>query len=301
MADAQMAAYHTYGHDVVGVSAILGIVHSFGGTVVYPEQSSPYITGQLIKEFSDLDELVPREPYQDPHLRSCFQAAEILLDQLGSEVPITIGLRAPFSTAATLRGVETFLRDLYYNPEFAHQLLQFTLERIKSVVKAAIHLGAVISISDPVSSGSLIGPKHYLEYSYPYTKELIKVVKEAGGEAPTLHICGNTKKIWQAMADTGAGILSIEDKIDLREIKEAVGKQVIIAGNIRPTEAMFLGKPQDVIADVRKGLEQAHDNPKGYIVQLGCALPIDTPSANMHALVNAVRQYGRYPLSSESR
>ncbi|HBC91732.1 MAG TPA: uroporphyrinogen decarboxylase, partial [Pelotomaculum sp.] len=83
--------------------------------------------------------------------------------------------------------------------------------------------------------GSLIGPKQYKEFSFPYMKELVEAVKEAGGAPPTLHICGNTKKIWQAMADTGAAVLSIEDKIDLSEIKHAVGDRVMIAGNIRPT------------------------------------------------------------------
>jgi len=299
MAEAQLAAYKTYGHDTVGVSAILGIVHALGGQVRYPEQSSPYITGQRIKEFSDVEELAPIDIYKDQYLALCFEAAKILIDKIGAEVPIHIGLRAPYSTAATLRGVETFSRDLYYNPEFVHKLLQRTLESIIPVVQAAVQLGAEVSISDPVASGSLISPKHYREYAAPYAKALITAITEAGGTAPTLHICGNTKKIWRDMADTGAGILSIEDKIDLAEVKAAVGEQVIIAGNIRPTEAMYLGTPDDVVADVKQGLRQAFDNPKGYIVQLGCGLPIDTPAHNMHALVGAVRKYGQRSCTSE--
>lgn len=299
MAEAQIAAYKTYGHDEIGVMAILGIVHSVGGKVVYLDEGSPYITGQLIKDAADLERLTPPVTITDEHLKVYFSATEILLEKLGKEVPVTISIRAPFSTAATLRGVDAFLRDLYYQPEFAHQILRFALASMIPVIKAATQLGAIIAISDPIASGSLVSPKHYKEYAFPYAQELIAAIKQSGGKSPTLHICGNTKKIWSLMADTGAGALSIEDKIDLAEAKRIVGERVIIAGNIRPTEAMYQGKPEDVVADVKKGLSQAYDNPKGYIVQMGCALPIDTPPANIHALMGAVRKYGQYPFEPE--
>lgn len=252
----------------------------------------------MVKEDADLDRLPPLHR-ENEHLQLCFRAAEILLDKLGGEVSVAIGLRAPFSTAATLRGVEPFMRELYFKPEQVHRLLQLTLDNLITVVNVIVKLGAAVSISDPVASGSLISSRHYREFALPYTQKLIAAVKAAGGSAPTLHICGNTKKIWAAMADTGAGTLSVEDNIDLTEIKQAVGDRVIIAGNIRPAEAMYLGKPADVAADVKKGLRQAFDSPKGYIVQLGCGLPIDTPPANIHALISAVRQYGRYPVNPE--
>jgi uroporphyrinogen decarboxylase len=299
MAEAQIAAYRTYGHDTVGVGALLGIVHALRCEVIYPEQSTPYISDHYIKEPADLDRLAPLERRKNRHLSLCFQAAGIILDQIGDEAPVSVGVRGPFSTAANIRGVENFLRDLYHRPEFAHRLLRFTLENIIPVVRETIGLGAVVNISDPVASGSLIGPKQYQEFAMPYAKELISAAIEMGGAPPTLHICGNTKRIWPAMADTGAGVLSIEDKIDLAQVKQAVGDRVIIAGNVRPTNAMYLGKPEDVVADVKQGLRQAYDSPKGYIVQMGCALPVDTPPENVHAFVAAVHKYGQCPLNPE--
>lgn len=299
MAEAQIAAYRTYGHDAVGVAATLGIVEALGGKVAYPAQGSPYIAEHVVREISDFERLDYTNIENSEHLWPCFGAAQMLIEALGDEVSVSIGARGPFSTAANLRGVENFLRDLYVHPEFAHRLLRFALDSIIPVIKKAIALGAAVGFSDPVSSGSLIGPKQYVEFSLPYMKELIDAVKEAGGNPPTLHICGNTKRIWRAMADTGAGALSVEDKIDLSETKQAVGSRVTIAGNIRPTEAMYLGGPEDVVEDVKQGLRQAYDNPKGYIVQMGCGLPIDTPPENLHALVGAVRKYGRYPLDPE--
>jgi uroporphyrinogen decarboxylase len=59
---------------------------------------------------------------------------------------------------------------------------------------------------------------------------------------------------------------------------------------------MYLGTPDDVRANTLECLAKGWDTPKGYILGLGCGLPIDTPSENIHALVNAAREYGRWPI-----
>ena len=117
-------------------------------------------------------------------------------------------------------------------------------------------------------------------------------MKEAGDAHPMLHICGNTTKIWEEMADTGAGILSLDNIVDLEAAKKAVGDRVTIMGNVRPTETMLFGTPQDVEENVVECIARAADSPKGYIMALGCGLPLHTPSDNIHALVAANRKHG---------
>jgi len=84
--------------------------------------------------------------------------------------------------------------------------------------------------------------------------------------------------------------------VDIGEAKTAVGDRVALLGNIRPTEVMYLGKPDDVRRNVRECLSKGWDSPKGYILGLGCGLPINTPPDNIHALVGAAREYGQWPL-----
>ena len=110
-----------------------------------------------------------------------------------------------------------------------------------------------------------------------------------------LYICGNTGKNWQLMADTGAGALSLDNVIDLAQAKRAVGDRITLTGNIHPTETMFLGTPALVEENVKDCLRRAWDTPKGFILAMGCALPIDTPPANIHSLVGAAREFGCFP------
>ena len=102
------------------------------------------------------------------------------------------------------------------------------------------------------------------------------------------------------MVDAGAGLLSIDNQVDLAEAKHAVGDRAVLVGNIRPTETMYLGKPPDVEENARECLRKAYDNPKGYILALGCGLPIQTPPENIHALRDSARKYGQYPLNPEN-
>jgi uroporphyrinogen decarboxylase len=84
--------------------------------------------------------------------------------------------------------------------------------------------------------------------------------------------------------------------VDIGEAKVRVGDKVALLGNVRPTTVMYLGTPDDVRDNAKECLAKAWDSPKGYILGLGCGLPIDTPPANLHALVQAAREYGRWPL-----
>jgi len=76
------------------------------------------------------------------------------------------------------------------------------------------------------------------------------------------------------------------------EAKQLVGDRVRLMGNVKPSEVMLQGTPQDVRKAVFECALKAYDNPKGYIVASGCSLPTETPFENIHAMMDAVREIG---------
>jgi len=296
MARGQAAAFRCYGHDAVGVGpGSTGIAEAAGSRVVFPAWSTPYVAEYAVKEPGDLLRLVIPDPLRAGRFPQFLEALERLVDQVGDEVPVGLTLGGPVSTAANLRGTERFMRDITRDPAFAHRLLEYALNITVPFVREAAKLPVGFTIVDPVSSGSLISPAVYRDFAYPYQRRLIAEITAASGRRPVLHICGNTGKNWQLMADTGAGALSLDNVIDLAQAKRAVGERITITGNIHPTETMFLGTPSLVEENVKDCLRRAWDSPNGFILAMGCALPIDTPPANIHALVGAARDFGRYP------
>jgi len=296
MAKGQIAAWRRYGADAVNTGpGLTGIAEAIGSNVAFPD-STPFISGYAVKEARDLDLLKVPDPERDGRLPLFLEAASIVVKEVGDQVPLAMTTSGPFTAAAGIRGTEHFLRDLHKNPHFAHRLLRLATDSIVGFAGAANKVGARIALADPTSSGAMIGPKQFREFALPYLKEVVERITALAGFAPSLHICGNSSRIWPEMADTGASVLSLDDAVDLAAAKKQVGDRVALLGNVRPTASMYLGTPEEVRADVRECLAKGWDNPKGYILGLGCGLPIDTPPENIHALVAAAREYGRWPL-----
>jgi len=297
MAAAQIAAYRLYGHDSVGVGpGSTGIAEAVGSVVRFPEQSTPLIEKPLLTVKANLDDVDLPDPRRSGRFPVFLEALEVLVEKLGAEVPISLTLGGPVSTAAGLRGTEWLLRDFRVDPEFAHTLLDFAVRATVPFVREVARLGVGFNIVDPVSSGSLLSPQQYIEFAAPHQTRLISEIKAAGASA-MLHICGDTRRSWGQMANTGASALSLDNVIDLAAAKQAIGHQITLAGNIDPTATMYLGTPQDVERDAKRCLRDGHDAPAGYILAIGCGLPIFTPHENVHALMNVSRDLGRYPIN----
>jgi uroporphyrinogen decarboxylase len=296
MARGQIAAYRTYGHDGVVVGpGLAGVAEAAGSGISFPDYATPFVSDYVVKEPSDLDRLEVPDAVTGGRYSIILEAAARIAAEIGDEVPVSVSVAGAFSTASNLRGAESFMRDIARNPEFARRLLDYALASTVAFVREAVKLAVAISVGDPVASGSLISPKVYRDFALPYQQRLIDEIVAATDRRPVLHICGNTRRNWELMAETGAAVLSLDNVIDLAEAKAAVGDRIIVSGNVRPTETMYLGTPETVEENVKECLRKAWDSPKGFILSVGCGLPITSPPDNVHALVRAARRYGQYP------
>lgn len=298
MVRGQIAAYRLYGHDAVSVGpGLAGIPEAFGAKVVFPAASTPYVAEPAI-DLAGVGRLKIPDPERDGRLPLFLDAAEQALKEVGQEVLVSMTVAGPFTTACGIVGTERLLRELGRQAEAIHELLRLVTQGILDFARAAVARGVRIGLADPTASGSVISTKTAAAFAIPYLSELVAGITQAGGGArPTLHVCGRTQKLWGLLADTGVSGLSLDDVVDLEEAKHAVGSRVALIGNIRPSATMFLGTPDDVRRNARECLRKAYDNPKGFVLGLGCGLPINSPRENVKALVDAAREYGRYPLN----
>jgi uroporphyrinogen decarboxylase len=296
IAKAQIASYRKFGYDIIRVFTDLYTqAEAMGAKVHYPADETAYLAEPAIENIREISRLRPANPQYDGNLPHHLEAMQIAVNTVGNEVSVTGAVTGPLTNASFLIGAEEIARLMLKEPGAVHQLCAISLETSLRYANAIMDLGCIPSLTDAMSSGTVISPTQFRTFSLPYLRRLIDLIHSRGKKA-TLHICGKTHKIWDDMVEAGADCISIDNDADLSAARERVGTRVRLMGNVRPAEVMLQGTPETVEAAVVECVRKAYDNPSGYIVASGCSLPTETPFANIQAMMDAVRKIG-YPVT----
>jgi len=294
MAEGQIKAWRRFGHDVLLLeNGTAALAEACGVQVVYQQDSAPVAQEPAIRNLDDIDRLVVPDPYKDPLLAELLKTTRIVVQEIGDRA-FVIGRadQGPFSLACEIRGLSNFMMDLALGEEKdkIHRLLDYCREVTYRYAVAQIEQGAhATSIGDSPSGPDLISPRLYHEYAYPHVRRLVSDLAKKG-ILLAYHICGNATPIIADMVSTGATILEIDQKADMRVCKEAARRKATLLGPVDPSAIMARGTPDQVRATALEALNiLAPDH--GFILGAGCALPSDTPDENLDALVEAARMY----------
>ena len=295
LAEAQIAGYRRFGYDSVRVfTDLFPWAEAMGAEVTMPEDDTVDLKSPAIKDPADYKKIHPLNPYKDGRLPVHLDAMKYLIDGVGDEVGISAAIVGPFTNACFLLCVENVLRFCYKNPEAVHHLCQVSLESLISYADAAIDIGLGPTISEPMSSCTVISPKIFREFSAPYLKQLVDHFKSRG-RGVVMHICGQTADIWEDIADMGVAGFSIDNVASIEECKQKIGSKTKILGNVNPGTTMYMGSPAEVRLATLKCIKEGYDSPKGFMPMSGCSLPVETPFENIDMMMDTVRELG-YPV-----
>lgn len=298
LAQAQIASYRRFGYDSIRIfTDLFPWAEAMGAQVDCPEDNTADLAEPAISDIRRMDTLRAADPYRDGRLPVQLEAMKYLLDEVGEEIACSCGVVGPFTNAFFLIGVEKALTMLYKNPEAIHALCSISLETLKAYAEAAMKIGVTPTISEPMSSCTVVSPKVFREFSLPYLRELVEFI-QCRGKPVTLHICGQTKQIWQDVADLGIAGMSIDNVASITECKNAIGHRTKVLGNVDPGSSMYGGTPQEVRLKTLECIQEGYDSPKGYVVMSGCSLPVDTPLEHIQEMMDTVREVG-YPVQPD--
>jgi uroporphyrinogen decarboxylase len=295
MGQAHVAAYRTYHQDMITVFTDTAVLAEAMGTKLhYPADDVARVDVPVVQQPSDVDKVLDADPYGENGMTTYLEAIAVCGREVGDEVFTGCCFAAPFTTAACLRGTEMLARDLRRDPGLAKELLVRSLAVALKFVDACAAAGAVPAVVDPVATGSVLSLDQFREFALPGLTALVDAI-HAKGLPALVHVCGKTHRLFEALADSGADILSL-DVADLADAKVRVGHRATLMGNVRPAETMLEGTPEEVEAEVIECLRKAGDSPRGFILSSGCEVPLATAPANVHAMIAACEKWGKFPL-----
>jgi MtaA/CmuA family methyltransferase len=295
-AEAQLRVAEEYDFDYVSAISDPACEAADCGAAVkfYPDQPPAIDEAHArLAEKQVLRTMRTPDPGVGGRMHNRLQAIALLKQRAGAEKLVEGWVEGPVAEGADLRGLNTLMLDFYDDPVFVHDLLGFVVEMALAFARAQHEAGAeLIGIGD--AAASLVGPRIYNEFVWPYEKRLVDGVHSLGARV-RLHICGNTRPILEGMGRLGCEIVDLDFLAPLAEGRAKMGSRQILLGNIDPVRILRAGTPESVYAAIAECHREAGQR---YIVGAGCEVPRDTPRENVRALIEYARR--QVPSSVES-
>jgi MtaA/CmuA family methyltransferase len=288
LAEAQVATAEAFDFDHVSAIAETREAPDCGAVVEYFDDQPPSVVESraLLADKDALARLEIPDPLAGPRMRDRLRGIELLKERAGGEKMVEGWVEGPCGASSDLRGINTLMLDFYDDPVFVRDLFGYTLEVGLCFARAQVEAGAdIIGIGDPAAS--LVGPKLYEEFVWPFEKKMVDGLHALGARA-RLHICGNTRFILKGMGSLGCDIVDLDSAAPLSEARAAMGPDQVLLGNIDPVRDLRDGTPESVYAAMAECHGQA--GPR-FIAGAGCEVPRDTPAANLRALVRYAREH----------
>jgi uroporphyrinogen decarboxylase len=244
------------------------------------------------------------DPSRVAHVR---EQALALKEQGEYAIMGTPWLLFPFERAFAMQGMDVFLLNMGANPDLADALLGKITDQCKALMANFLHecgdLIDIIKIGDDLGTQSnlMISPKMYRHLLKPYHADLIALIKEQTAAKVFFHTDGDVFNLFDDFVEIGIDILnpiqtSAGSMANLPEIKRRYGTKLAYCGAIDTHRVLPYGTPQEVREEVRRVIDILGPG-GGYMVASVHTIMNDVPAKNILAMVDAVEEYGSYPLA----
>src|SRR5437764_13227980 len=174
----------------------------------------------------------------DPETETGFlpEAIRRIVKSVGPEVPVLGFAGAPWTLACymvegqTKEGFATVKSFLYHEPKTFRELLHRIAQATIPYLKAQIAAGATAVQLFETWCGEL-NLQDYEDFALPAVQE---VIAGLGGSVPVIYYTKASQHLLPAAARSGANVLSVDWRVELGEVRAAVGPKIALQGNVDP-------------------------------------------------------------------
>jgi len=297
IARAHLHALEKYGHDCIVVDTdTTMLAEALGARSECAPNEPGRIVEPAIHSLDEVDRLKVVNPDTDGRVPALLESVRLLSKQVGSEIAIRGNAdQAAFGLACLVRGIEDFLMELVEQPDNPRiaQLMEVCYQSHLAVHRALAKAGAhLTSLGDSLAGPDVTSPRMFERFARPYEARLVNDLN-ADGIFVVIHICGDTSKILDQLAEYGPCGFDLDYKTDAVKAKLTAGKGHVLCGNLDPSSVIAQGTVEQVREATRKLI--ATWKPGGrFMLNSGCAIPPTTPPENIRALVSAAHEFGGY-------
>ena len=245
----------------------------------------PTIKEKAIHSEEEMDISIPGDLTERGRIPLMREAIGIVKNNIGDRVPIGSYLLGPFTLAGQIMELNDLLKLSFKKADKVGALLEKLSAVIVAVAKEYEKAGVdYLTVREMGATSDVLSPRSFRKLILPHLKSIFEQISVPS----VLHICGKTNDIVVDMKDSGATAISVDQKNDLKETRKNIGKEALVFGNYDPYNVLVSGTPALVKETITKCLDE-----EASAVWPGCDIWPTVPPENFHAMMEAVRNYGK--------
>ena len=293
---AQVKTYRRFGgaipimpfyYPVIEASA-LARVESYWG-----ERSAPMIRPCIFSE-ADVDRLRPPRMGVDGLMKQVIECTEYFLKRSGETgIPTVVdyGSMGPLDIAALMMGPTEFFIATKKNTRLLHRLLSIITDVCIEWINWRIqYFGGPMDVLDIGEDYSAyFNPDDFDEFVVTYTGALMRAFPDAYN---MFHSDGDYKlRNLYKVKDLNIDMFNaFTPNLDIQLVREVLGPEIDLAGNVHPIDVMVFGAPDDVLRESKRCIEVAGKDGH-FVLCPGGGVGAGTRLENIDALIQASLEY----------
>jgi uroporphyrinogen decarboxylase len=248
-----------------------------------------YMTTGWIRTRNDLDKMV----FPDPNDPALYEPVRKVLAERG-DFAVAAAIKHGVAPMLVSMGLEGFGYALADDPWLVEEVLRRYTDYQVVVNQNLCQMGLDFLWSfDDVAykSGPFLSLRQFRQYFMPAFRRSVEAIT-----LPWIfHSDGNIMPILNDLLTLGMrGLHPLEPgPMDLATMKERVGKQVCLVGNVS-VDTLSAGTPDQVRAEVRHCIKVGAPG-GGYMITSSNSIPSYARPENVRAMADAIHNFGTYP------
>jgi uroporphyrinogen decarboxylase len=295
IAEGQIRMQQRYGHDCLYAFTYAAIeTEAWGGSVVFSTDGPPNAGEPIITRPSAIDTLKAPQITDCANLQRNLRAISLMKERVASTVPIIGVVMSPFSVPVMQMGFPAYLDLLHEDPVRFNKLMAANEAFCVSWANAQLEAGAsAICYFDPLSSTDMIPRDFYLETGHKIACRVIAQIKGA----TAIHLAsGRGLNLIDPLAQAKTAIMGLSSLDNLAEAKKMAAGRISLLGNLDGV-TMRRWTAEDAEREVKKAIA-AGARGGGFILSDNHGeIHWSVPETVLEAIAEAVKTWGRYPLS----
>jgi uroporphyrinogen-III decarboxylase len=262
---------------------------AFGSRLIFLENNLPHAE-KVLSDVSDADGLPQPNVRTDgllPFMINRLKNSEAAIKNADHQIRFAVA-RGPLNIASFLMGTTEFMMALALDPDGSHRLLRkitsFICDWISWQRESFPSINGVLLLDDIIG---FVGEPEFNEFVLPYFKTIFT---STGTKVRFLHNDADGLITAKNLKEMGVNVFNFSFNHSLSKIRELVGPDIVLVGNIPPRDVLAAGSPDQVIQAVKKASGEIANHDR-IIWSTGGGMPPDVSDENIIAFVKAVREF----------